>query len=129
DAFSPGASPEQVTFTGNMVLDAFSTLTMELGGLVPGTEHDKLVVTGLLTLNGGVLDVLFWNGFAPSAGNAFDLLEWGTRNGMFGSIALPALSPGLAWDTSHLYVDGSIAVAAVPEPGTYAMMLVGLAVL
>ena len=40
---------------------------------------------------------------------------------------MPTLADGLAWDTTRLYVDGSVLITAVPEPGTYALMLAGLA--
>ena len=37
------------------------------------------------------------------------------------------LAPGLRWDTSRLALDGSVAVVAVPEPGTWALWSAGLA--
>jgi len=103
---------------------------MELGGLIPGVGHDKVVVTGVLTLDGGELDVLYWDGFVAGAGDVFDLFDWGTLVGTFEEVHLPTLAAGLSWDLSRLYLDGSISVSApIPEPQTYAMMLAGLALL
>ena len=39
-----------------------------------------------------------------------------------------ALAPGLVWDAARLYVDGSLSVVAVPEPGQWALLLAGLGV-
>ena len=131
--FAPGSSPGLVTFAGDLVVEATSPLDMELGGLLPGTGYDKIEVGGLLTLNGGILNVLYWEGFTASAGNVFDLFDWGSRSGTFSQINLPTLSAGLSWDTSSFYTDGALSVtgvaAPIPEPETYAMLLAGLAVL
>jgi autotransporter family porin len=127
--FAPGNSPAAVTFAGNATFDATSLLEMELGGLTPGGGYDKVIVAGLLTLGNGTLDVTDFDGFTPTAGNMFDLLDWGSLSGTFSQIMLPTLSDGLAWDVSRLYLDGTISVAAVPEPQTYAMLLAGLALL
>lgn len=127
--FAPGNSPAAVTFTGNATFDASSVLEMELGGLTPGSGYDKVIVAGLLTLGGGTLAVSEWNDFAPASGNVFDLLDWGSLSGSFSQVTLPTLGDGLAWDTSRLYLDGTISVAAVPEPQAYAMVLAGLGLL
>jgi hypothetical protein len=102
---------------------------MQLGGLLAGTEYDRLVVTGDLVLEGGQLLVALIDGFLPQAGNVFDLLDWGTLAGSFGTLALPSLADGLAWHTAGLYTDGTISVAAIPEPETYALLLAGLGLL
>ena len=128
--FAPGNSPGLVTFGGSATLTASSLTEMELGGLIPGVGHDKVVVTGVLTLDGGELDVLYWDGFVAGAGDVFDLFDWGTLVGTFEEVHLPTLAAGLSWDLSRLYLDGSISVSApIPEPQTYAMMLAGLALL
>jgi hypothetical protein len=66
-------------------------------------------VTGLLSL-GGTLQVDLTNSFSPTAGNSFDILDWGTRAGTFAVIQLPALDGGLNWNTSQLYTTGTISV-------------------
>jgi hypothetical protein len=38
------------------------------------------------------------------------------------------LAGGLVWDSSRLYIDGSLAVAAVPEPASTSLLLAGLGV-
>jgi hypothetical protein len=130
-SFAPGNSPALVTFAGNASFAADARLEMELGGLAPGAGHDKIVVTGLLDIGGARLEVLYWDGFFASAGDVFDLFDWGSLSGTFGSVALPTLVDGLVWNM-QLYIDGTISVSGVtpvPEPGTYALMLAGLGLL
>ncbi len=57
--------------------------------------------------------------FAPALGDRFDVLDWGTLVGAFDTVLLPALSEGLAWDDSQLYVDGTLSVVAGLLPGDY----------
>ncbi len=124
--FSPGDSPGSVT--GDFIIFGPSnTVTMELGGTVQGTEYDHITVTGSITLD-GTLDVVLYNGFLPSAGNAFDLLD-GTLVGTFDAVNLPSLGAGIAWDRTRLYLTGEISVvertAAIPEPATLTLLALG----
>jgi hypothetical protein len=65
---------------------------------------------------GGTLQVDLINGFSPSAGQSFNILDWGNRAGTFSSLNLPALS-GLNWNTSELYTTGVLSVSEVaPTP-------------
>ena len=49
--FSPGLSPVEVHMD-SVIFGPENTLSIELGGLTPGSEHDKLIVDGDLTLDG-----------------------------------------------------------------------------
>ncbi len=123
--FRPGGSPALVSFE-NLLLDDTATLEMELGGTVPGSEYDVIQVSSTVTVD-GTLNVVLYNGFLPSAGNAFDILDFGVLLGSFDTIELP---PGYDWDTAALYTTGVIRVrpsgpAAVPEPATLALLALG----
>jgi fibronectin-binding autotransporter adhesin len=107
--YSPGASPASASFTGDPVFAASSQLEIEIGGLAPGAQHDRLAVTGELTL-GGTLRAALIDGFAPGVGDEFDILDWTTLSGEFAAFELPALA-GLRWDVSQLYTTGVLAVA------------------
>jgi autotransporter-associated beta strand protein len=130
--YSPGNSPTLATVS-SFSQSSTGTLVMEIAGLTRGTGYDALNVTGALTF-GGTLDVDFINGFDPSTlttAATFNLFDWGSASGTFGTLNLPSLSAyGLAWDTSALYTTGTLGVttSAVPEPSTYAA-LAGLAAL
>ncbi len=118
NSFSPGASPAQVNFGGNLIFGGAGSLTMELAGTTPGSGYDQVHVAGSLSL-GGTLDVSLTGGFLPQAGNSFDILNWGALSGSFSSLQLPTLGGPLAWDTSQLYTSGVLAVAAPALPGDF----------
>jgi hypothetical protein len=83
---------------------------MELGGTTPGSGHDQIAASGVLTLD-GTLQVALAVGFNPAAGDSFDLFDWTSVSGTFDSLVLPALTAGLTWNTSQLYVSGILSVA------------------
>ena len=106
----PGNSAATVTFGNNVALGAGATLEIELGGLTPGTQYDRVVVDGSLALD-GTLNISLIDSFTPAAGNAFDLLDWGTLSGTFDTLDLPPLSADLMWNSSQLYTAGVLRVA------------------
>jgi hypothetical protein len=110
---APGNSPGALTVNGDFAQAGAGALAIELAGPAPDSQHDQLKVSGHVAL-GGALEVSLINGFAPSAGQAFDLLDWGTLTGVFSTINLPVL-PGLAWNTSQLYTTGVLSVAPAFE--------------
>ena len=70
-------------------------------------------------------------GFTGQIGQSFDLVDWGSSSGSFSSIDATGLSlaSGAVLDTSHLYTAGVLRVTAVPEPGTWALLLCNIGVL
>ncbi len=131
-----GNSPGLGRDAGNVSFGAANTYTAEIGGTEPGDavgngiQFDRYEVAGTLHF-GGTLAVVAWNGFAPLAGQQFDLFDWGSSQGAFEVLdfAQAPLAAGLVWDTSRLYIDGSLAVVAVPEPVTTHLLLAGLGAL
>jgi hypothetical protein len=107
-SLSPGNSPALVNFAGSVTLGGGTSLNMELGGNNVNSGYDKIDVEGQLSL-GGALSVSLINGFTPKPWSTYDLLDWGTLAGTFSSFNLPALPLG-QWDTSKLYVDGTLSV-------------------
>lgn len=132
---SPGMSPASVQVAGNMVLSATSRTVMELGGIVPGTQHDHFDVGGDLSL-GGILDVrlidLGSGIFAPSIGDSFTLFSAQSIIGGFTAQELPTLAQGSRWELK-LIVDDigdvdtlALHVSAVPLPTALWMLLAAL---
>ena len=109
------ADPALITYEGDVVFGSFSSLTMELGGTARGTRYDAINVTGKLTF-GGTMDVVLIDGFNPAQGDSFNLFDWGSTAGSFGTVNFPALAEFLAWETSELYVTGTISVISTLTP-------------
>lgn len=70
---------------GNYTQTDAGVLSIELGGTTPGTEHDQLEITGLARLDGTLLIQLL-DGYVPAAGDFFDVLRWGSRQGEFANM-------------------------------------------
>jgi hypothetical protein len=105
----PGNSPASVTFANNVGFGDGAVTHIELAGTTPGTQYDRINVTGALALDGD-LSVSLLGGFTPAAGNAFDILDWGSLSGTFDAITLPTLATNLAWNTSQLYTTGALSI-------------------
>jgi len=117
--YSPGLSPAEIDLE-TVTFSASNLLTIELGGLLPGIEHD--VLNASVTANlGGTLLVQLLNGHNPQLGNAYDIFNFAVTNGSFDDLFLPGLDPGLLWDISTLVDDGVLRVAAIPEPSSVAL--------
>ncbi len=120
-AFRPGTSPASIT--GDWIIfGQGNVLTMELGGIVQGTEYDHITANQLLTL-AGTLDVELINGFNPVPGDRFDLFD-GPVAGRFATMNLPELGGGMGWDTGALYTTGVLRVVS-PEPATLTLLALG----
>jgi T5SS/PEP-CTERM-associated repeat protein len=89
---NPGAA--LFTINGNYQQADGGTLSVQLGGSTMGTQFGGLNVSGNVTLAGN-LQLDFVNGFAPHAGDTFQILEYGTNAvGGFGQIQISGLAPG-----------------------------------
>ena len=74
---------------------------------------------------GGTLDVVLYNGFVPSYGNSFEVLQYGQLSGDFGTVNYPALSGGLSWERTTSAT--AMTITVVPEPSTYAISAIATA--
>ncbi|HSM23341.1 MAG TPA: autotransporter outer membrane beta-barrel domain-containing protein, partial [Anaerolineaceae bacterium] len=115
---SPGNSPGIITVDGDYTQESDGFLEIELGGDVAGTDYDQLQVTGAASLNGN-LNVSLIDGFMPSNGDQFLILDAESLSGTFTTINLPTLSNGLEWQTEYTATGFSIsAVGAGTITGT-----------
>jgi T5SS/PEP-CTERM-associated repeat protein/autotransporter-associated beta strand protein len=114
-----------LAFNQGLTLNGTSDLQMELSG---ASQYDALSVLGNADWNGTV-DVVLINGFSPTFGESFDLLQdtGGSVSGAFADINLPMLGPTLSWDTSALNTSGVITV--VPEPSAATLWAASVALL
>ena len=110
---APGAGSFGTLSVTN-TLSLSGTTRMELGKTGPTLSNDK--VSGLTTVTyGGDLIVTSLGPDALAAGNSFQLFSATTRSGSFASITLPALNPGLVWNTGSLSTTGTIVIRALPQ--------------
>lgn len=126
--YSPGNSPAAVDFNGGDVsFDGSSTLTIELLNTVPGSGHDQLLNINQLSFD-GTLNLVFGEDFSLTPGTRLSLFDFQSFVGRLDAehITVSGYDESRL-DLSRLGIDGSIGVAAaVPEPGTWALMLVGM---
>jgi hypothetical protein len=69
-------------------------LDIDLGGLAPGADYDRLIVTRGASLR-GVLRVALDNGFMPALGDNFSVLSFGSRVGKFDCLIGANLGGGM----------------------------------
>jgi hypothetical protein len=108
-----------VSFGGDLVFGGAASLLMELAGIAPGTQFDRLVIAGSASLAGS-LNVSLLNGYLPTAGNSFEIIA--TAGGVLGTFSdelLPALAPNLEWNVLYGTNTVTLQVAAVGLPGDY----------
>ena len=119
---APGNSPGILTINDDVDILNGSILSVEIGGLVQGTEYDLLDVFGTATLDAStIIELIGFGGFVPEVGDAFDILQANTL------IAGPAFTLNLLneaalfnWDASVVDIDGGrqalrvTAISAVP---------------
>jgi filamentous hemagglutinin family protein len=96
----------------------------------PGLFSQISEITGATLA--GELDVSLAGLFAPQSGDFFDILVGTNITGDFTTLDLPTLSAGLMWEHGVVDLGGGLEayrldVAGVPEPSTWAMMLLGFA--
>jgi hypothetical protein len=110
-AAPPSADCSTWTF-GDFTFLSTATHVADIAGLVPCDEHDQFTVDDTLDLNSATLEIVLFNDFVPVLGDRFDILNWGTLIGTFGTIDAGGaiLQAPLVWDTSQLYLTGELVV-------------------
>src|SRR4029079_6793789 len=94
-------SPDgRLTIQGDFTQTDGGVLHLDIGGRVPGTQHDVLAVTGSATF-GGTLSTRRTNEFTPNDGDSFRVLTFAAHSGAFAYDGLDfggdtLLTPGVA---------------------------------
>ncbi len=120
---NPGNSPGALTIDGDGEFGAGTTLNIEIGGLIPETGHDVLSVTGAFTL-GGTLNIIEYDGFDVTAGDSFDVLEYGAASGMFDAITGLDAWSGIALNPVFTATGLTLDALATTHEGTGAVDLI-----
>jgi len=108
-----------LTLSSNLTLKAGSTNIMQVSH--NNQNSDNIASSGTITY-GGTLSVVTNAGDAPFvSGDTFTLFTSSlpSYSGSFTAFKLPALTPGLAWNTANLTVNGTLSVVtATPSIGS-----------
>ncbi len=102
---TPGHSAGALVINGDFTQLSDGTLDIELGGLLQGTEHDFLNVSGIAMLD-GTLDISLIDPgtglFSPVLGDSFNILTATDGvSGRFVGLNFPALPGGLGWGVTY----------------------------
>src|SRR5262249_13206096 len=130
----PGNSPGVLNVNGNFALNSDGTLTLQVKGTTPGTDYSQLNITGTGTFN-GLIDLDFIDGFAPTTGEVFNFISYGSLGAGTPTFQVDGLAPGFQYDPVFTSTGFSIEAlndgvpTSTPEPATIALTSTGLAAL
>jgi len=97
---TPGFSPGTQEFGGNVYFGPLASLEIEIAGLIAGSEYDQVNVADSISLD-GTLEVSLLSGFAPTPGDAFEIITAASILGTFAAETLPALPGSLEWFVNY----------------------------
>lgn len=134
---APGNSPGVLT-SGSLIMSSGSILALEINGTTLGTDYDQLSINGTVDITGATLNLSGTYLTAPTIANDLFtiLLNDGSSDAVTGTFAgLPDDSYFTAASGQDFIIDynggdgNDITLLAVPEPGSAALLLGGLAML
>jgi autotransporter-associated beta strand protein len=108
-AVAPGASAGILTIDDFYAQSASGSLNVEIGGTTPGTNHDRLVVSGAASLS-GTMNLTRINGFEPQVGDSFVVLTCGSRSGEFDQVTGISAGPGKVFRVQYNPTDVALVV-------------------
>jgi len=131
-SLNPGNSPGLLTFANSLTLGSNATTTMEITGAnssgTRGVTYDAVNVTNALTY-GGTLSLNFDTLFTQDGNYTFNLFDFGSTSGSFGSVSLAGIYSGSFTNNSGIWGltqgdntwsfnqgDGVLTFTVVPEP-------------
>ena len=96
-----------------------------------GVGYDAIDVTGNASFTAtSTIRMLLRSGYAPQDGDSYELFHFlGTVSGAAPQFNVPALDPGLSWDTTQFFDTGTVAVTTTPAPEPASAALFGLGAL
>jgi hypothetical protein len=112
-------SAGDLTILGNYNQYSTGELDIALGGLSADSQYSVLDVLGSASLD-GTLDVSLVNGFIPSPGDTFEVIDAGSLTGTFANVILPDST-----DYSVTYTPTGVIINVLPEPSGLALLLAG----
>lgn len=104
---APGIDGPGVLASGGVTLSAGANLAIQLGGTSPGSaadRYDQLTVTGAVSLGGATLGVTAHNGFSPSHGDTFVIIDQDGSDAVSGSFNGLAEGGSFAFASARMFV-------------------------
>src|SRR5205823_1268547 len=89
--------------------------SVDIGGLSPGSQYDRLAVGGAATL-AGTLNVSMANGYTPNSGNTFQVITYASRSGAFSTVNGLELGNGLTLYPDYNPTNLTLRVAGTSTP-------------
>ena len=100
---------------GNFQQFSTGAVQIEIGGTMPGVNHDLFTVTGSAAL-AGTLELSFAPGFTPTLGEVYDIMSFASKTGAFDNLVTPVHPSGLRLSLAV----GATGVSAQAVAGCYA---------
>lgn len=125
---TPGSSPGILTIeAASYTQAADAVLELEIMGLIPGSEHDQIIINSPDAVFNGSLRLVFLDDFAPQQDDVFEFII-GDADFNFDQIEIINLAPGFMYDLD--FDGGSLNLTAlndgkfaIPEPATIMLSL------
>ena len=85
-----------------------SVLSIDIASL---TDFDQLLLNQALIIDpGATLNINVLDGFVPTVGDEFNILDFGSSSGVFGTVSTSSPGSEIEWDLSRLQSEGVISV-------------------
>jgi T5SS/PEP-CTERM-associated repeat protein len=128
----PGNSPGRIDILGDFTMTE-GLLDLEFAGLTAGL-YDQINILGNVNVTGGTIRFTYIDGFLPTFGDTFDFLTFSDPDAIFQNLSFEFLGvpTDFLYSIDQVGLDGNrgafrfISRTTVPEPGTLALLTVGL---
>jgi hypothetical protein len=113
---APGNSPGTTTITGDYsITNPAAAVSIDIAGMIPGTQFDRIDVAGTATLAGALVLQL---SSTPAPTDSFTFMTFSARQGVFDSIQNPQIASDQSWsvhydDNSATLIAGQLTDASV----------------
>lgn len=115
---APGSAPGVLLMNDQYEQLSSGELQIGIGGLIPGQEHDKVLVRHQATL-AGELDIDLILNFAPNLGDEFVIMTHETRVGEFDVVYGTNIGGGLKFDVQYNPLDLRLVVVVNDCPADF----------
>lgn len=106
-----GVPAVTLAIAGDLTLEADAAIELDV---LDTDQFDRVEATGSLTIDGAVV-VAAAEGFDPASGDQYVVLSGAGLAGVFATVDLPALTPGLMWQVAYSSTNVSLVVTVAGD--------------